>query len=48
VARVAQVWRERYGRPDDVYRFDVVEVRVGRSGEYQVAHLEDAWRLQGW
>jgi putative endonuclease len=45
VARVAEVWRERYGRADDLYRFDVMEVRVGPAGRYEVHHLEDAWRL---
>ena len=45
VARVAEVWRERFGRPDDSYRFDVIEVRVAASTGYDVAHLEDAWRL---
>lgn len=45
IARVAEVWRERHGRVGDVYRFDVIEVRVGASGGYQVEHLEDAWRL---
>lgn len=44
VARVAEVWRDRYGRPADVYRFDVVEVWVGRGGAYRVEHLADAWR----
>jgi len=46
IARVAEVWRDRYGRPGDVYRFDVVEVRVGRGGGYRVEHLADAWRLE--
>jgi putative endonuclease len=45
IARVAEVWRERHGRPGDVYRFDVVEVRVGAGREHEVEHLEDAWRL---
>jgi putative endonuclease len=45
VARVAEVWRDRYGHPGDVYRFDVLEVRVTRGGEYRVEHLADAWRL---
>jgi putative endonuclease len=46
IARVADVWRERYGRVGDLYRFDVVEVRLGPGG-WQVSHLEDAWRLDG-
>lgn len=46
IARVAEVWRQRHGRPGDVYRFDVIEVRVGEGGGrgYRVEHLEDAWR----
>ena len=49
IARVAEVWRQRHGRPDDVFRFDVIEVRVGAgagsgAGRYRVRHLEDAWR----
>lgn len=47
LARLAEVWRERHGRPADAYRFDVVEVRVGERGRWSVAHLEDAWRLVG-
>ena len=39
------LWGERFGRPDDSYRFDVIEVRVAASTGYDVAHLEDAWRL---
>jgi putative endonuclease len=50
IARVAEVWRERYGRAGDAFRFDVVEVRVGAAagcgaGKYRIQHLEDAWRL---
>jgi putative endonuclease len=44
IARVAEVWRERHGRVGDVFRFDVIEVRVGKGGGYRVDHLEDAWR----
>ena len=49
IARVAEVWRERHGRVGDVFRFDVVEVRVGAAagcgaGKYRIQHLEDAWR----
>ena len=44
IVRVAEVWCERHGRVGDTYRFDVIEVRVGARGGYQVAHLEDAWR----
>lgn len=44
ITRVAQVWCERHGRVGDVFRFDVIEVRVGKGGAYRIAHLEDAWR----
>jgi putative endonuclease len=44
IAQVAEVWRERHGRQDDVFRFDVIEVRVAGSG-CQVEHLADAWRI---
>jgi len=44
ITRVAQVWCERHGRVGDVFRFDVIEVGVGKGGAYRVTHLEDAWR----
>lgn len=44
LGRVAEAWRQRHGRPDDEYRFDVVEVSPG--GEVAVQHIEDAWRLE--
>jgi putative endonuclease len=47
ITRVAEVWRQRHGRVGDVFRFDVIEVRVGEGGAgsgYRVEHLEDAWR----
>jgi putative endonuclease len=46
IARVAEVWRERHGRPGDEYRFDVIEVLVGAGGRPEVAQVEDAWRLE--
>lgn len=45
LARVAEVWRLRHGRPEDSYRFDVVEVQEVHGGPALVTHLEDAWRL---
>jgi hypothetical protein len=40
---VAEAWRQRHGRPDDLYRFDVVEVlAVGCDGKPEVIQLEDA------
>ena len=44
IARVAEIWRLRHGRPDDVYRFDVIAVRVVAAGPPEVEHTEDAWR----
>jgi len=44
ITRVAQVWCERHGHVGDVFRFDVIEVLVGKGGAYRVTHLEDAWR----
>jgi putative endonuclease len=45
LGRVAEAWRLRHGRPEDVYRFDVVEVVPGAPREAGVVHVEDAWRL---
>ncbi len=44
IAQVAGAWIERFGRPDDVYRFDAVAVLV-RGGQPEVEHVEDAWRM---
>lgn len=48
IARVAAAWQDRYGRPGDVYRFDLVAVTPGRCGAPTVEHVEDAWRLEGY
>lgn len=41
--RVAELWRVRFGRPGDRYRFDLVAIdSVG--GRPQVTHIPDAWR----
>ena len=45
LARVAEVWRLRHGRPDELFRFDVVSVQVRGAGRYIVEHVQDAWRL---
>lgn len=45
IGRVAEAWRQRHGRPDDQYRFDVVEVFMGASRSLQLRHIEDAWRV---
>jgi putative endonuclease len=44
LARSARVWIDRFGRPGQVYRFDVVGVLV--EGErVRVRHVEDAFSL---
>jgi putative endonuclease len=45
LSRVATLWRLRYGRPGDRYRFDLVAVRDGGRGRWAVEHVADAWRL---
>jgi putative endonuclease len=48
IARVAEIWRLRYGVAGDVYRFDVLEV-IRRPGESSaIEYLEDAWRGSSW
>lgn len=46
LARVADLWRLRYGRPGDSYRFDLVAVTDNGGGHLVVEHLPDAWRLE--
>ncbi len=45
LARVAALWRLRYGRPGDVYRFDLIGVWDRPQGPPVVEHVADAWRL---
>jgi putative endonuclease len=45
IAKVAALWRLRYGRPSDEYRFDVIAVRDLGAGRCAMEHVEDAWRL---
>lgn len=51
MARLADLWRVRFGLPGDRYRFDVIEVREGAgwgsSTSAQVTHIADAWRGVG-
>lgn len=42
---VAAGWVERYGKPDDVYRFDAIAVRLHPGPTPQIEHLEDAWGI---
>lgn len=47
IARVASIWRLRYGRPHDEYRFDLLAVRDYPGGSVPVVeHVSDAWRLR--
>ncbi len=46
LARVAQVWIERHGRPGDEYRFDLVAVDLHPRRNPRVTHIEDAWRAE--
>ena len=49
MARLAQLWRLRFGLPGDRYRFDViaVEEQGESSTSPQLTHIEDAWRGVG-
>jgi putative endonuclease len=47
IVRVARSWIDRHGRPGEVYRFDVIGVKLGRSGGLEIEHVEDAFR-PGW
>ena len=42
IVRAARVWMDRYGRPEDVYRFDCIALV-----DNKLEHLEDAFR-PGW
>jgi putative endonuclease len=46
LGRIATYWRVRYGRPGDVYRFDVVAVQDRGGGRWEVDRVADAWRLE--
>ncbi len=46
IEAVARWWIQRFGRPDDVYRFDAVAVRPIGS-RWAVEHVEDAWWTGG-
>jgi putative endonuclease len=47
IVRVARAWMDRYGRPRDIYRFDVIGVNLRERGAARVQHVEDAYR-PGW
>ena len=45
LARLAELWRLRFGFPDDRYRFDVITVEPPQppSTSPQITHIECAW-----
>lgn len=47
LAWAAQVWIARHGRAGDVYRFDLVTVRLARDRPITLDVVEDAWRVAG-
>ena len=47
IARVAQAWIGRHGRPAFTYRFDVIGVTLSPAGPHRIEHVEDAFRV-GW
>lgn len=44
LARSARVWVDRFGRPGQTYRFDVIGVLLDQSG-VRVRHVEDAFSV---
>jgi putative endonuclease len=46
LARAAQAWVLRNGRPEWVYRFDAIAVWWPPQGPPRLEHIEDAWRLE--
>ncbi len=45
IAKVADLWRIRFGHQEDIYRFDLVAVDQSSDGNVVIRHVEDAWRL---
>jgi len=45
LGKVAACWQVSFGRPGDVYRFDLVSVWERSPGGASVEHVPDAWRL---
>lgn len=45
IARVAELWRLRYGRANDEYRFDLIAVDDFGGGKVEVEHVPNAWTL---
>jgi putative endonuclease len=45
IQQVATAWIDRYGDPNDVYRFDAIGIRYSSGRSPAVDHVEDAWRM---
>ncbi|MEP6572951.1 MAG: YraN family protein [Gemmatimonadota bacterium] len=46
ISRVAEIWRLRFGRAGDTYRFDLIAIRDGNPGDQPVVeHVEGAWAI---
>ncbi len=46
IARVAQAWIDRHGRPDHEYRFDVIGIVLGAGARSaRIEHVADAFRM---
>lgn len=45
IETVANAWIERFGRPDEAYRFDAVAILISPGSEPEIQHVEDAWGM---
>jgi putative endonuclease len=45
IQQVATAWVDRFGRPEDSYRFDAVAILVRAGAAPEIEHVEDAWRM---
>jgi putative endonuclease len=45
IARVAQAWIDRFGRPAYTYRFDVIGIYRPRTLQQRIEHIPDAFRV---
>ncbi len=45
IVRVASAWVDRFGAPEDDYRFDVIGVTLRPGRGPRIEHVEDAFRV---
>lgn len=45
IRRLAEIWRVRFGRRGDTYRFDLIGVLERPGGGHLIEHVPDAWRV---